>query len=242
MTMTLNDNSRHRGHTRTISAVQTGLSFLLVDDHPIFRHGLAVLFSELWPDCTVSEAGSVDQAREVLSAQDGIDLVILDLKMPGVSGYDALTTLLEVVGDTPIMIVSSLGSSRNIRDALAAGAKGYVPKTLSAEIFKLAVSLIMAGETFVPSGALVADGSANEFDEWQQASGVVCPLTRRQTEVLRAIAQGMSNKEIARTLGMLEGTVKVHVREILRRLSANNRTHAVITGAKLGIVPPTDQL
>lgn len=239
--MAARDSSRHREHNRIIS-VHSDMHFLLVDDHPIFRNGLAVLFSELWPGCVTMEAGSLAQAREAISTQDRIDLIILDLKMPGVSGYDALTALLEIVDDTPIMIVSSLRSPRNIRDALAAGASGYVPKTLSAEVFKLAVSLIMTGEIFVPAGALEAAGSGDEFGEWQQESSAACPLTPRQIEVLRSMAQGMSNKEIARALGMLEGTVKVHVREILRRLPANNRTHAVITAARLGIVPPADQI
>lgn len=230
------------------SSVQRARNILLVDDHPVFRRGLVVVFSELWPEFVLSEAGNVEQAQRIISAQERIDLILLDLRMPGVSGYDALKSLLAVAGDTPIVIISSLESPDSIRETLAVGANGYILKSSSAEVLKHAVSLVMAGELYVPAGALAAEGPDGEppnflrHDGWRQASSAAGVLTRRQTEVLRLMGKGMSNKEIARALGMLEGTVKVHAREILHRLPANNRTHAVVTAARLGIIPPTDQL
>lgn len=214
----------------------------IVDDHALFRRGLALMLAEIFDELSVVEAGSADQAIEIVMDDRAFDLVLLDLVMPGMNGYDGLSLLHENLPGIPIVIISSSENHPDVRGALLRGARGYVLKSSAAEVLKHALPLVLSGELFIPSIALdpahLLPGAPFDPDETSIARDpAVKVLTPRQTEVLNLLAKGQSNKEIARNLGMVDGTVKVHVKAIFQKFSVRNRTQAVIAGQKLGYIP-----
>lgn len=214
----------------------------VVDDHALFRRGLALMLREIFDDLSVVEAGSADEAIEIVMDDRAFDLVLLDLVMPGMNGYDGLSLLHELLPDIPIVIISSSESHPDVRAALSRGARGYVLKSSAADVLKFALPLVLSGEIHIPSIALdpahLLPGAAIDLDETSIARDpAVKALTPRQTEVLNLLAKGQSNKEIARNLGMVDGTVKVHVKAIFQKFGVRNRTQAVMAGQQLGYVP-----
>ncbi len=218
------------------------MKVLLVEDHALVRQGLAMLLSDFNSDTEVIEAKGADQAIDLCSAEGPFDLVLLDLMLDGVNGLVVLDELGERLPGVPVVIVSASESRVDIRAAFQRGAKGYIVKSSTAEAFKLALRLVLLGEIYVPPHAMESgqDISLDTLDHGvpQTAGGARRKgLTPRQREVLTLMAEGQPNKEIARNLGMLEGTAKVHVRAIFRNLEVNNRTTAVFVGIRLGYIP-----
>jgi DNA-binding NarL/FixJ family response regulator len=216
------------------------MNVLIVDDHALFRRGLSLILAELFDDASIREAGSADEAIGLVSGENAqFDLVLVDLVMPGMNGLEGIRLLREHLGDTPVVVVSSSEDLSDIRSALDRGARGYVLKSSAAEVLGHALPLILAGEVFVPAIALSGSGSlASRTGEVpgraQRPGRNEAAMTPRQTEVLTLLAQGQSNKEIARNLGMPESTVKVHVKAILQKLGVKNRTQAAIAGIQQG--------
>ncbi len=218
------------------------MKVLLIDDHALVRQGLAMLLSDFNSDIEVTEARGADQAIELCEAGCTFDLVLLDLMLDGVSGLEVLDLLGERLPGVPVVIISASESRVDIRAAFQRGAKGYIVKSSTAETFKLALRLVLLGEHYVPPHAMESgqDISLDALDHGvSQTVGSARRkgLTPRQREVLTLMAEGQPNKEIARNLGMLEGTAKVHVRAIFRNLEVNNRTTAVFVGIRLGYIP-----
>lgn len=228
------------------------MKVLIVDDHALFRQGLAMVLSNLYSDIEIAEAGGADLALELCTSSNAFDIVLLDLAMEGMNGFEALHLLGESLPGVPIVIVSASENPAHIRTAFQAGAKGYIVKTSSAQVLKPALQLVLSGERYVPQVALgteediVAAASNNgglvaspNNGSRPFANGDSTPnaLTARQQEVLLQMARGQSNKEIARNLGMLEGTAKVHVKTIFQKLGVKNRTMAVVMGVRLGCIP-----
>jgi DNA-binding NarL/FixJ family response regulator len=217
---------------------------LIVDDHALVRHGLSLALAEVYPGVDVVEAASADDAIGRITENGGFDLVLLDLAMHGMNAFDGLDLFAEQMPGTPVVIVSASESYSDIRKAFQHGAKGYVFKSSAAEVLRAALPLVMSGEVYVPGAVIGAAGivaTGDAGDECADALGEepAKALTPRQQEVLAHLAKGESNKEIARNLGMLDGTVKVHVKAILKKLGVHNRTQAVITGVRLGHLPPS---
>ena len=225
------------------SSVKAGknMKILVVDDHALFRQGLAMLLSELYPDSEILEAASSAAALETVEQNPDIRLVLLDLKLEDGSGFETLEKLSSDLADAAVAIVSASEDSRNISRSYKAGAKGYIVKSSTSEVLRHALPLVLSGETYIPSHAmslLTGDGSGETGSSARQNGVAGAPnLTPRQHEILLLMAQGLQNRDIASSLGMLEGTVKVHVKSILQKLGVNNRTHAVVTGIRLGLVP-----
>ena len=218
------------------------MKVLLVDDHALVRHGLAMLLSDFSNDMEVTEARGPDHAIELCEAEGTFDLVLLDLMMDGMNGLEVLDVLGERLPGVPVVIISASESRVDIRAAFQRGAKGYIVKSSTAEAFKLALRLVLLGEHYVPPHAMESGQDlsldALEHSVSQTAGGARRKgLTPRQREVLALMAEGQPNKEIARNLGMLVGTAKVHVRSIFRNLEVNNRTTAVFVGIRLGYIP-----
>ncbi len=201
-----------------------------------------MLLSDFQSDMEIIEARTADQAIELCKANGTFDLVLLDLMMERMNGLEVLDVLGERLPGVPIVIISASESRVDIRAAFRRGAKGYIVTSSTAEAFKLALRLVLSGETYVPPHAME---SGQEFSldvpdhsVSQVPSGALCKdLTPRQREVLALMAEGQPNKEIARNLGMLVATTKVHVRAIFRNLEVNNRTTAVFVGIRLGYIP-----
>jgi len=212
------------------------MRILLADDHALFRHGLRLLLDDAVDITWFDEAGSLDAALEVLEAGASPDLMLFDLRMPGMAGGATLRALRAQCPDAKLAVVSASEAREDILDALGAGAHGYIPKSSSPEQLVAALRQIIAGGIYVPP-ALAALAAAEQAERrpTARAAPPVEPirLTDRQNEVMALLAEGMSTKEIARELDRGEGTVKIHLAAIYRALNARNRTEAVILAGRL---------
>ncbi len=204
---------------------------LIADDHPLFREALQQVVAEAFDAHDCVEAENLEQASHFLAAED-FDLVLLDLKMPGMNGFTGLVSLRNQAPATPIIIVSAEDGASAIHDAITFGAAGYIPKSLSKERMAQAVREVMAGEVFLPAeseGGL--EGGGHGFDDGLGER--LAALTPQQRCVLEMLVTGKSNKVIAYELNIAESTVKAHVSAILRKLQVTNRTQAVINASKI---------
>lgn len=208
----------------------TTLKILIADDHALFREGLRYVLRALEPHVVVLEAASAAQAMQTAAREQQLDLVLLDLAMPGLDGFAGLDMLRERFPDIPVVVVSASEEPRDVRRALDAEASGFIPKSMSGAEMMVALRSVLAGNVYVPKGIGLDDDDHHSSE---------LRLTPRQLQVLELICEGLSNKEIAVRLGMAEGTVKIHVTAILRAMNASNRTHAVILAAQLGLTSQT---
>ena len=215
------------------------MKILIVDDHALFRQGMSMMLAELYPGSSIIEAATSEEAVEAADRNPDTRLVLLDLKLESGSGLDVLERLTAMLPEAPVAVVSASEDSRDISMSYKAGAKGYIVKSSTSDTLRHALPLILAGETFIPSSAMamLTGEKGSQPDNRGGVSGNAPSLTPRQYEILQLMAEGMQNKDIAAELGMLEGTVKVHVKSILQKLGVNNRTHAVVTGIRQGLVP-----
>lgn len=209
------------------------MRILVADDHTLFREGLRYILKDLSPDIEIAEADTFDEVVKRLAESASFDVLLLDLGMPG---FDRQTSLKSVHVSHPslrIVVLSASEDRTDVRKALAQGAKGYIPKSSSREVMVSALRLVLSGGTYLPSFVIegAGEGGGNAGGE-PDISGLEL-LTPRQQDVLACLAEGKSNKEIARQLGLAEGTVKIHIAGILKALKVNNRTQAIIAAGKL---------
>jgi DNA-binding NarL/FixJ family response regulator len=207
------------------------MNILLIDDHVLFREGLKFLLRSLDAALEVDEAGDCAGALEH-AARRGYDLVLLDLKMPGVAGLDALAALREAIPAAPLVVLSGEDSAGVVRAAIEGGAMGFIPKSSTPEVLIQALRLVLARGVYLPPAVLDA---AAEPPSGSGSEAALRGLTSRQADVLRCVIQGKSNKVIARELDVSEGTVKAHLSSVLRAFGARSRTEAVYAAAKLGL-------
>lgn len=214
------------------------MRILLVDDHTLFRDALSEILGKLDGDLTLFNASTADEARAAVSYYSGLDLVLLDLYVPGDGDCTLLGELREALVSVPIVVLSGSERPNDVRASLDAGAAGYIPKTLSSQETIAALRQVLAGEIFVPPSLL----AAMQFEVPEATPAGVLPpsgtelLSGRQLEVLALLSEGLSNKGIAKRLDLTEGTVKLHVSAILRALAARNRTEAVMAAERKGLL------
>jgi len=223
------------------------MKILIADDHALFRQGLLYTLQSLGNDVEVMEANNASEALECVENHRDLDLVLMDLDMPGIDGYSGLLKLREMHPELPVAIVTASEYEADMLRIIDSGASGYIPKSLTSTEMLDALKHILDGEIFVPdlsatsgtfqirqiasTGPLLAD-----LDKNKAAAEIKARLTPRQIDVLKLMSEGMSNKLIAHNLGMAEGTVKIHVTAILKELDASNRTQAVIMAKEMGFV------
>jgi two-component system, NarL family, nitrate/nitrite response regulator NarL len=206
------------------------MKFLVIDDHPVFREGMAALLRRLPDTREVLQSGDGADALELVATTSGLDLVFVDLRMQGASGLHVLAQLQRQRPALPVVVVSSSEDPDDVRRCLAAGARGYCPKSSSAATLRLVLSTVLAGGVYTPP--MLASPEA------QAATAKTDRLiTPRQQAVLQALCRGLSNKQIARELSMEEQTVKGHVSAIFRLLSVVSRTQAVDAARRAGLLP-----
>ena len=202
---------------------------LIAEDHPLYRDALQAILPRACSASYVTEAASqAEVARQVTSDAD-FDLIILDLNLPGATDLSCLRHIRTAAPLTPIIVVSGNDDPATMSEVVMAGAAGYVPKSAPSEVLVDAIRVVMAGGTYLPAAAVVALRHAKSHG----GAGAAQPadaeqLTSRQMRVLDLLAQGLSNKQIARELDISEITVKAHVSLILRKLGVSNRTQAAI--------------
>lgn len=197
------------------------MKFLLLDDHPLFRQALKSITQRLDPVATVLECASYDEARPLLG--DDVDLVLLDLRLSGLDGMQVLATLRSMHPALPVVVVSASEDRQEVMAVLRLGALGFVPKASSADVIENALRLVLSGDVYLPSHLLLNPDVPNALQKEDALD-----LTERQTQVMRLMAQGQSNKLIAQKLGLAENTVKVHVTAILRELNVSSRAQAIV--------------
>jgi DNA-binding NarL/FixJ family response regulator len=213
------------------------VKILLVDDHHLIRDGLRPLLGPLAAPgeaLEILEAATFAAALGEIARHPGIELVLLDLRLPDVLGFDALAELRRRHPDVPVVIMSGEDDAAQVREALERGALGYIPKSSTPRVIVNALRLVLSGGTYVPPEIMGVGGAG--------ARGVPAPgaaraigLTPRQRDVLALLVAGKSNKQICRELDLAEGTVKGHIAAIFRALEVTTRVQAVVAAGKLGI-------
>ena len=209
------------------------MNILLIDDHALFREGLKFLLRSLDAALEVDEASECTRALEH-AAKRAYDLVLLDLKMPGVAGLDALAALRDAIPEAPLVVLSGEDNPGVVRAAIERGAMGFIPKSSTPEILIQALRLVLARGVYLPP-AVLDGGRAVAAPEAASPEAAMPGLTPRQMDVLRCVIQGKPNKLIARELEVSEHTVKAHLSSVLRALDARSRTEAVYAAAKMGL-------
>jgi len=175
------------------------------------------------------EASSYESARSIMYKTNDIDLILLDLDLPGISFFDALHAIHQQLPDSPVVILSGTEDHQIVERALRSGARGYIPKSSSAKTMLNALQLVISGDTYVPAAILQNRiiGIDDQMRNKVKNKLLKHKLTPRQYDVLIQLAEGKSNKEIARALHLTESTIRAHVAAILRSFDVNNRTQAV---------------
>jgi len=205
------------------------MKILHADDHPMFREGLRFFLKLLDAQAVVLEASNIQGALDKLALEGPVDLLVLDLQMPGVSELDGFFTIHRRYPSLPIVIVSGLNDPRTIRALLDGGARGYIPKLASSEQLMDALRRVLKGEIYLPDALFIPDSQAATSDE-------AATLTERQLQILPLLAEGMPNKRIADVLRVKEGTVKQHLKDLFKRLNTRNRTQTVKEARRLGLL------
>jgi len=222
---------RRRRLIRAIPLNETQSHHLLIaDDHPLFRGALREAVSGLFGNAAIDEAGTFEEVGEHLERGGDVDLILLDLSMPGVRGFSGLMYLRAQYPGLPIVVVSANDDPAVIRRCMEFGASGFIPKTLGIEAMRAAITRVLQGEVWTPP-----DVDLNRQSDAETAALIarLSTLTPQQVRVLMMLSGGLLNKQIAYELGVSEATVKAHVSAILQKLGVESRTQAVIAAAKI---------
>lgn len=209
-------------------------TILIADDHPLFREALKGAVARILPGATLVESDTVPALYESADANSDADLVLLDLTMPGASGFSALVHLRATHPQLPVIVVSAREEPMVMRRALDHGAAGFIPKSADSDTIRTAMAAVLDGGTWAPPQAAAADGIGREEAD---IAARLRELTPQQFRVLSMLGAGLLNKQIAYELGVSEATIKAHMTAILRKLGASNRTQAILLASKLQVDP-----
>ena len=204
---------------------------LIADDHPLFRGALREAVNGLFDRVDIGEAGTFEEVIELLErGGDAVDLILLDLRMPGARGFSGLMYLRAQYPGLPIVVVSANDDPAVIRRCMEFGASGFIPKTLGVEALRAAIARVLQGEVWTPPDV---DLARDADSEGAATIARLATLTPQQVRVLMMLSAGLLNKQIAYELGVSEATVKAHVSAILQKLGVESRTQAVIAAGKI---------
>lgn len=207
---------------------------LIADDHELFRSGMKQLLIDVLHAEDVREAESMDRALEILTNEGAGDLVLVDWRMPGMSGAESLAALRDGFPEAKVAVISAWEDRSDILAALGAGVHGYIPKSLASTQIASALQGILEGRIFVPPAMGKRDGAPGDSGAGGAFKLDQDKLTLRQRDVLQELLKGQASKEIARTLDIAEGTVKIHLAAIYRALGVRTRAEAIAKMSKAG--------
>lgn len=204
------------------------ITVLTADDHALFRYGISLALENVYgKNVTILQANDADETRRIAHETPTLDLILLDLMMPGLNGITDLKRFIDFLSPTPVVIVSGSRQRSTIRAAIEAGARGYVLKSSTGDVLKHVLPLVLSGELYVPAQAVAWEegqqaSEGSPLDDGGEPNPDFKSLTPRENQVLKLLTLGYSNKEIARSLGMLEGTIKVHIKSMMKKLGVNS--------------------
>ena len=203
---------------------------LIIDDHTLFRTGLCMILNENPIVANVIEAGSIREACDLPKAANKtcVSIILLDIQLPGINGLDGIKVLNKHYSKVPIIVLSASDSSATIQRATDCGAKGYLPKSATASAINDGIRCVMEGGSCFPSLSMNGKSLKSMPPDSE--------LTARQLEVLSLLCEGLSNKLIARELGVAENTIRGHVSAILAFLNISRRSQAIIAAQKIGLI------
>ena len=203
---------------------------VIADDHPLFRDALRQAVATVVASAKINEAGSFEELTALLEREPDVDLILLDLSMPGISGFSGLIYLRAQFPAIPVVIVSASDDAATIRRSMDFGASGFIPKRFGVETLRDAIGKVMNGDVWIPADV---DISAVADPDMTKLRVRLVTLTPQQVRVLMMLSEGLLNKQIAYELGVSEATIKAHVSAILQKLGVESRTQAVIAAAKI---------
>jgi len=214
------------------------MDIILADDHKLVRDGLTPFLEELADNANVIEAAGFEHAMKAAKEAHDLKLIILDLGMPGMNGLAGVRQMMESYPNVPVVILSGTHDQTAILKAFNLGIAGFIPKSAGSDVMMSALQLVMAGERYIPSQILVG-AAIQDAGHPQTNTAPITPsthsinaarfdkLSKREQHVLELLAGGMTNKEIARSIDLQEATIKIHVKNIYRKMGVNNRVQAV---------------
>ena len=208
----------------------THYRLIIADDHPLFRGALREAVAGLFAHVDIGEAGSFDDVAALLERGGEVDLILLDLTMPGVRGFSGLMYLRAQYPSVPVVVVSANDDPAVIRRCMEFGASGFIPKTLGVEAMRVAIARVLEGGVWTPPDVELKAGTDAETADLMAR---LATLTPQQVRVLMMLSEGLLNKQIAYNLGVSEATVKAHVSAILQKLGVESRTQAVIVASRI---------
>jgi DNA-binding NarL/FixJ family response regulator len=203
---------------------------VIADDHPLFRDALRQAVGSVVASAKIDEAGTFEELTALLDQDSDVDLILLDLTMPGISGFSGLIYLRAQFPAIPVVIVSASDDGGTIRQSLDFGASGFIPKRFGVDALRDAITKVLDGDVWVPADT---DLSSATDPELARLRDRLVTLTPQQVRVLMMLSEGLLNKQIAYELGVSEATIKAHVSAILQKLGVESRTQAVIAAAKI---------
>jgi DNA-binding NarL/FixJ family response regulator len=203
---------------------------VIADDHPLFRGALREAVSGLLEKADIAEAGAFEEVTKLLERDAEIDLILLDLAMPGVRGFSGLMYLRAQYPSVPVIVVSASDDPAVIRRCMDFGASGFIPKTVGIDTMRSAIERVFEGGIWIPPDI---DLGVRSDAQTTELVSRFASLTPQQVRVLMMLSEGLLNKQIAYELRVSEATVKAHVSAILQKLGVDSRTQAVIAASKL---------
>jgi len=210
------------------------MHILVADDHNLVRDGLKPFLYELDPDAVILDAANFDEALNHAKSCETLGLILLDLRMPGMNGLQGVEVMRKTRPGVPVVILSGHVEREEVLAAVRAGAGGYIPKTISGTALINALRLVLAGESYLPPSILLDSNNS----ERKTPASPLSTLSAREREILGYLIEGQTNKEIARRLDLQEITIKIHLRNVYRKIGAVNRAQAVRIAMSSGWVLP----
>lgn len=207
------------------------MKLLIADDHPLYRDALSGALTRAFGQVEVFQSQDIQSTEQLLRSEPDIDLLLLDLDMPGSTELFGLIHLRQIFSDLPVAVVSGSINNTIVQQVIGAGAQGFIPKTADSNTIKVAIESILDGEVWLPEDITGTEGStdSNSDNLFERISS----LTPAQYKILTRLKEGNLNKQIAVDLSISEATVKAHITAIFKKLGINNRSQAVLIAAKL---------